>query len=70
MTPNVAASVHQRLLNRAHAMGRPFNELLLYFVLERVLNRLGHSPHFGGRVGLVAPARRGDLARFCVQGAL
>jgi len=45
VTPNVAASVHQRLLNRAHAMGRPFNELLQYFVLERFLYRLGHSPH-------------------------
>ena len=45
MTSNVAASVHQRLLNRAHATGRPFNELLQYFVLERFLYRLGHSPH-------------------------
>jgi len=45
VTPNVAASVHQRLLNRAHAMGRPFNELLQYFVLERFLYRLGRSPH-------------------------
>ena len=45
MTPNIAASVHQRLLNRAHAMGRPFNELLQYFVLERFLYRLGRSPH-------------------------
>jgi hypothetical protein len=31
VTTNVAASVHQRLLNRAHATGRPFNELLQYF---------------------------------------
>ena len=45
MTPNIAASVHQRLLNRAHATGRLFNELLQYFVLERFLYRLGHSPH-------------------------
>jgi hypothetical protein len=45
MTPDVAASVHQRLLNRARATGRPFNELLQYFVLERFLYRLGHSRH-------------------------
>jgi hypothetical protein len=30
VTSDVAASVHQRLLNRAHATGRPFNELLHY----------------------------------------
>lgn len=45
MTRNVAASVHQRLLNRARAQGRPFDELLQYFVLERFLYRLGRSPH-------------------------
>lgn len=45
MTPNVAASVHQRLLNRARAEGRPFNELLQYFVLERFLYRLGCSAY-------------------------
>jgi hypothetical protein len=42
---NVAASVHQRLLNRARAEGRPFNELLQYFALERFLYRLGCSPY-------------------------
>ena len=45
MTRNVAASVHQRLLNRARAQGRPFDELLQYFALERFLYRLGRSPH-------------------------
>ena len=45
MTRNVAASVHQRLLNRARVQGRPFDELLQYFVLERFLYRLGRSPH-------------------------
>lgn len=43
MTQNLAASVHQRLLNRARAEGRPFNELLQYYVLERFLYRLGQS---------------------------
>ena len=45
MTQNVPASVHQRLLNYARAKGRPFNEVLQYFVLERFLYRLGHSPY-------------------------
>jgi hypothetical protein len=45
MTRNVAASVRQRLLNKARAEGRPFGELLQYFVLERFLYRLGRSPY-------------------------
>ncbi len=55
MTHNVAALVHQRLLNRARAEGRPFNELLQYFALERFLYRLGCSPY---------------LDRFVLKGAL
>ena len=31
---NVAASVHQRLLNVARETGRPFNEVLQYFANE------------------------------------
>lgn len=42
---NMAASVHQRLLNQARQTGRPFNELLQYFALERFLYRLSVSPH-------------------------
>ena len=45
MTLNVAASVHQRLLNYARANNRPFNEVLPYFALERFLYRLGSSPY-------------------------
>lgn len=45
MTQNIAASVHQRLLNRARTERRPFNELLQYFTLERFLYRLGCSPY-------------------------
>lgn len=45
MTDGVAASVHQKLLNRARAEARPFNELLQYFALERFLYRLGCSPY-------------------------
>jgi hypothetical protein len=43
MTKNLAASVHQRLLNRATAAQRPFDELLQYFGMERFLYRLGRS---------------------------
>lgn len=42
-TTNIAASVHQRLLNLAKASGRPFNELLVYYGIERFLYRLSIS---------------------------
>lgn len=42
---NVAASVRQRLLNRAKSDHRPFNELLQYYAMERFLYRLSRSPH-------------------------
>jgi nucleotidyltransferase AbiEii toxin of type IV toxin-antitoxin system len=42
---NVAASVRQRLMNTAQATGRPFQEVLQYFAMERLLNRLSLSPH-------------------------
>jgi hypothetical protein len=45
VTSNMAASVHQRLLNRARTEDRPFSELLHYFALERFLYRLGCSPY-------------------------
>ncbi len=45
MTRNMVASVQQRLLNRAHAENRQFNELLQRYVLERFLYRLGESPY-------------------------
>ena len=44
MTKNVAASVHQKLLNHARANNHPFNQVLQYFALERFLYRLGRSP--------------------------
>lgn len=43
--PNIAASVHQRLLDKARASGRLFNELLQYFAMERFLYRLSRSDH-------------------------
>lgn len=42
---NIAASIHARLLNEARATGRPFNELLQYFAMERFLFRLSRSPY-------------------------
>ena len=42
---NVAQSVHQRLLTRAKKEGRPFNELLQHYAIERFLYRLGRSEH-------------------------
>jgi len=47
---NVAASVHARLLNRAKAESRPFNELLQYYAMERFLYRLSRSEHAEGFV--------------------
>ena len=41
---NLAASVHQRLLNKARETNRPFNELLQYYAIERFLYRLSRSP--------------------------
>lgn len=42
---NTAASVHQRLLNKARETARPFNELLQHFAIERFVYRLSRSPH-------------------------
>jgi hypothetical protein len=42
---NIAASIHQRLLNKAMAERRPFNELLQYYAIERFLFRLGQSSY-------------------------
>lgn len=42
---NIAQSVHQRLLTRAQKEGRPFNQLLQHYAIERFLYRLGQSTH-------------------------
>ena len=52
---NVAASVHARLLDKARAEGRRFDELLQYYAMERFLFRLSLSPH---------------VERFVLKGAL
>jgi hypothetical protein len=38
-------SVHDRLVNRARQTGRPFQELLTYFAMERFIFRLSVSPY-------------------------
>lgn len=43
--PNIAASIRQRLLNNSKQTGRPFQEVLQYFAMERFLYRLSRSPH-------------------------
>lgn len=42
---NIAASVRQRLLNRARSDRRPFDEMLQYYAMERFLHRLSLSDH-------------------------
>ena len=44
---NVPQSVHDRLLNQARQTNRPFNELLLYYGIERFLYRLTQTEHAG-----------------------
>lgn len=41
----MAASVRQRLLDKARETRQPFNELLQYFAMERFLYRLSRSPY-------------------------
>lgn len=63
---DVAASVRARLLNRARADSRPFDELLQYFAMERFLYRLSRSEHAGGFIlkgGLMLQLWGGPLAR-------
>jgi predicted nucleotidyltransferase component of viral defense system len=43
LAKDIAASVHQRLLNKSRQTGRPFNELLQYYAMERFLYRLSKS---------------------------
>jgi hypothetical protein len=66
---NIAASVRQRLLNRARAEGRAFQELATLYAMERFLFRLGCSPHAerfvlkGGLMTLTWAAEYGRVTR-------
>lgn len=42
---DIGASVRQRLPNKSRTQGRPFQELLQYFGMERFLYRLAKSPY-------------------------
>lgn len=44
-TKNLAESIHDRLLRQARSRGRPLNELLQYYAIERFLYRLGASEY-------------------------
>ena len=63
---DLGASARQRLLDLARAQGRPFQEVLQYFAMERFLYRLGQSP-FAGRFilkgALLLTAWRAPLTR-------
>jgi hypothetical protein len=64
--PDLSASVRQRLINKSRAQGRPFQELLQYFAMERFLYRLSksaHSERFVLKGALLLSAWRGPLAR-------
>lgn len=52
---DLPASVRRRLQDNAHATGRPFQEVLQYYAIERFLYRLACSPH---------------ASRFVLKGAL
>ena len=45
MIKDLPASVRQRLANKGRETGRPFQEMLQYFAMERFLYRLAQSPH-------------------------
>lgn len=63
---NIAASVRQRLLNRARAEGRAFQELATLYAMERFLYRLGRSQHadrFVLKGGLMTLTWAGEYAR-------
>jgi predicted nucleotidyltransferase component of viral defense system len=63
---NLGASVRQRLLNQSRAAGRPFQELLQYFAMERFLYRLANSRFADGFVlkgALLLTAWRAPVSR-------
>lgn len=63
---NLPASIHQKLLNLARTEGRPLNELLQYYAIERFLFRLGLSkyrPNFILKGGQMLKVWNAPLAR-------
>ena len=63
---DLGASVRQRLLNQSRIQGRPFQELLQYFAMERFIYRLAKSPfadRFVLKGALLLTAWRAPLSR-------
>ena len=63
---NLAALVHQQLLDRARETDRPFNELLQKFAIERFIYSLSKSPHanrFILKGALMLPVWSGSASR-------
>ena len=63
---DLGASVQQRLLNQSRTQGRPFQEMLQYFAMERFLYRLAKSPfadRFVLKGALLLTAWRAPLSR-------
>ena len=63
---DIAASVHQRLLNESRRTGKPFNALLEHYALERFLYRLSKTEHAKRLVlkgGLLLIALEGTRSR-------
>src|ERR1700730_1088779 len=63
---DIGASVRQRLFNQSRAQGRPFQELLQYFAMERFLYRLTKSPfadRFILKGALLLTALRAPMSR-------
>lgn len=63
---DLAKSVHTRLLNLAKQTGRPFNEVLQLYAMERFLYRLsvsGHSKHFVLKGGLMLRVWKAPVTR-------
>lgn len=63
---NIAASVHQRLLNKSRESSRPFNEFLQHFAIERFIYRLSKSPYadrFVLKGALMFSAWTGSMSR-------
>ena len=63
---DLGASVRQRLLNQSRTQGRPFQEILQYFAMERFLYRLARSScvdRFVLKGALLLTAWRAPLSR-------
>lgn len=63
---NMPASVHARLLSRSRESGRPFQEMLEYYAMERFLCRLAASQYarrFILKGGLMLPIWRAAISR-------